>query len=127
MNLTNAYSYCLNQGQRLPTARELGLYVQSLGAQGIGKNAEAGYFHVEGSDSAGNLDGFYFSPQGYQRLTGEARNHWLWSSSVHHEYSAYALGFLYDIGRFADFYRFDDYASCDSSVCFGAVRCVRSQ
>src|SRR4051794_10978038 len=43
MTQTEAVSYCKSQGQRLPTVRELALYAQSLGAQGISETEKVGY------------------------------------------------------------------------------------
>lgn len=82
MNQSDADNYCRNQGQRLPTARELALHSQSLGAQGISETEKYGYYLRQVSDSAGNPDRFYFSHDGYKRPAGELGDNWFWSSSV---------------------------------------------
>jgi len=111
---------CRNEGMRLPTARELALVAQSLGAEGISETKKNGYYLVKGSDSIGNPDHFYFSNKGYKRPAGELGNKWFWSSSVHPVYSnsAYRLngnhGYIYDYNRSNYNYNY-------------AVRCVRSR
>ena len=111
---------CADEGMRLPTARELALVAQSLGAQGISETKKDGYYLVKGSDSAGNPDHFYFSYEGYKRPAGDLGSRWFWSSSVHADYSDYA--YLLD-GYNGDFYY--DYRSYDYLNV--AVHCVRSR
>ena len=118
MNQYDADSYCRNQGQRLPTARELALYSQSLGAQGISETKKDGYYLVKGSDSAGIPDNFYFSSKGYQRPSGDLGSFWFWSSSVHPDFSDNAYVLYGDNGGIdGDRGGFD----------INAVRCVRSR
>src|SRR5258708_7728480 len=65
MDHYDANVYCKKRDQRLPRARELALYAQSLGAEGISQTQKVGYNLVDGSDNAGP-DTFYFSRKGYQ-------------------------------------------------------------
>ena len=111
---------CRNEGMRLPTARELALVAQSLGAEGISETRKDGYRLIRGTDSAGNPDNFYFSYKGYQRPAGDLGNKWFWSSSVHPYVSrdAYVLG-----GNNGDF----GYGPRSYVYNFIAVRCVRSR
>jgi len=116
-----AEKICLDKGMRLPTARELALVSQSLGAQGISKTKKGGYYLVKGSDSAGNPDHFYFSNKGYKRPAGDLGNKWFWSSSVHPDASDNAYGLNGLNGGIAYYY----YRSYD--YVYYAVRCVRSR
>jgi len=115
-----AENICLDKGMRLPTARELALVAQSLGAQGISETKKDGYYLVKGSDSVGNPDRFYFSYKGYKRPAGDLGNKWFWSSSVHPDVSNSAYT-LYGVNGVIDF----DERSYDVSS--NAVRCVRSR
>ncbi len=81
MTQYDADRYCRHQGQRLPTVRELALYAQSLGAQGISEKQKDGYYFVRGMDSLGNPDNFYFSDKGFQS-NSEEDSFLLWSSSI---------------------------------------------
>lgn len=114
---------CEDNGMRLPTARELALVAQSLGAEGISETKKEGYYLVRGSDSAGNPDLFYFSYKGYKRPAGDLGNKWVWSSSVDPDYSNLAFRLNGLNGEF-DFYNrsADNYYNI-----FNAVRCVRSR
>jgi hypothetical protein len=116
MTQYDADNYCRSQGQRLPTARELALYAQSLGAQGISETAKDGYDLVKGSDSAGHPDNFYFSNQGYQPPAGDLGKSWFWSSSLHPDHSDWPYSLKASEGKFEYFYLGFDFA---------AVRCVR--
>lgn len=120
LNQYDADSYCRNQGLRLPTARELGLYAQSLGAEGVSETAKDGYLPVNGLDTAGHPDGFYYSFLHYQRPSGDLESsNAYWSSTIDPEHSnvAYSLnGFM---GVIVGLNR--DFAG------IGAVRCVRSR
>lgn len=110
---------CQDEDMRLPTARELALDAikrEVLPLSAISETKKDGYDLVEGSDSAGNPDYFYFSYKGYERPTGKLGGNWVWSSSVHPDDSD-------------DAYRFDnfdgvideDYRELHIS---NAVRCV---
>ncbi|MGK5083042.1 hypothetical protein WDW37_07025 [Bdellovibrionota bacterium FG-1] len=118
MYQTEADSYCRNQGQRLPTTRELALYAQSRGAQGISETPKFDYDLIKGSDSLGNPDNFYYSNRGYQRPAGDLGSQYFWSSSVTRDdfsFFAYHMGgedALFLIGSGGDNY--------------GSVRCLRS-
>jgi hypothetical protein len=91
----------------LPTARELAVYSQSLGARGIRETAHPGvvtsdttvraeieqmdrdgYYPIYVANSSGQraVD-FYFNSSGYQRPAGDLGNLWFWSSSVHPVFS----------------------------------------
>ena len=95
MTQYDAENYCRNQGERLPTVRELALYAQSLGAQGISETAKAGYYVVKELDGAGSPANFYFNSQGYVRPTGELGNLGsFWSSSVYPGVSDVAYGLI---------------------------------
>lgn len=113
-----AESICRDKGMRLPTARELALVAQSLGAQGISETEKDGYYLVKGSDSAGNPDHFYFSYKGYSRPAGDLGRHVFWSSSVHPVYSIYAYDLDGVFGGIEGVRR--SHVSDD-----GAVRCMR--
>jgi hypothetical protein len=113
MNQYDAESYCRNEGSRLPTARELALESQRLGAQGISETPKDGYYLVKDSDGATNPDHFYFSYKGYERPAGELGDHWFWSSSVSPYYAYLLNGDHGGIGL------------NDRSTPYGAVRCMR--
>lgn len=102
-NLRDADGACRDQGGRLPTARELAVYSQSLGAQGIRETAHPGVgsfaSKVQAEIAQMNRDGyypnyyvannsgdkaidFYFNSSGYQRPAGDLGDYWFWSSSV---------------------------------------------
>lgn len=140
MNQHDAEKYCLAQGSRLPTAKELAKYAQdNHTAKGIHAKAKHlglsvdsdavkaeinqmdrdGYCAIYTKNSSGQkVVDFYFKNGGYQRPAGELGNYFFWSSSVHPDSSnyAYALygvsGHIYDPSR-----SYSDY--------FSAVRCVR--
>jgi hypothetical protein len=114
----DADKHCQALKMRLPTARELALYSQSLGAQGISETEKDGYNLVIGSDSAGNPDHFYFNRTGYKRPAGDLGDYWFWSSSVHPDYSNFADG-LNGYNGGVDYYD----RSYDDD--YSAVRCVR--
>jgi hypothetical protein len=138
MNQYDAERTCREQGTRLPTARELAVYSQSLGARGIRETAHPGVVtsdttvraEIEQMDRDGyppiyvaNSSGqravdFYFNYSGYQRPAGDLGNLWFWSSSVPPDASAYAYLLSGLSGDVAYYYR--SYAG-DLS----AVRCVR--
>jgi hypothetical protein len=103
MNQYDAERTCREQGTRLPTARELAVYSQSLGARGIRETAHPGvvtsdttvraeieqmdrdgYYPIYVANSSGQraVD-FYFNYSGYQRPAGALGNLWFLSSSVH--------------------------------------------
>jgi len=103
MNHYEAEAYCQKQGSRLPTARELGLVSQSLGAKGfreteypnvpINNSREVmlemsrmysdGYGEVYTWNSAGEkVVDFYFGYSGYKRPAGDLGYYAFWSSSV---------------------------------------------
>lgn len=119
LNQYDADSYCRNQGQRLPTARELGLYAQSLGAEGIIETEKDGFLPVNGSDSAGHPDNFYYSFFHYRRAAGDSEANAYWSSSVDPEHSNVALAMNNDMGVILGLNR--EFAG------MGAVRCVQSR
>lgn len=75
---------CRNQGNRLPTIRELALYAQSLGAEGISETPRPGFKLIEGADAIGRADNFYFSAKGYRPPAGELSEYYWWSSSPSH-------------------------------------------
>jgi hypothetical protein len=121
LNQYDADSYCRNQGQRLPTARELALYAQSLGARGVSDTPKVGYELVNGSDSAGHPDNFYFCYLGYKMPPGGVENNMnsFWSSSVDPDHSNVAIALSGYQGVLVGFDR--------SFAGMGAVRCVRSR
>lgn len=110
---------CQDMGMRLPTARELALVSQNLGAQGISETQkDRHYYLVKGSDSAGNPDHFYFSFKGYNPPAGDLGTYTFWTSSVHPTFfhSAYLLDA--SVGVIESIPRGDDFSS-------EAVRCVK--
>jgi len=135
MNQYQAEQYCKDNNSRLPSARELALLSQSLGAKGILDTAfaevsvENGYVVTEISRMWGDgyyaiyrknksyekVVDFYFNDTGYQAPQGEQGNEWIWSSSVHPDgsYDAYSLR-----GRDGSFYH-----STRAHLAY-AVRCV---
>jgi hypothetical protein len=138
MNQYDAERTCREQGTRLPTARELAVYSQSLGARGIRETAHPGVVtsdttvraEIEKMDRDGyypiyvaNRSGqravdFYFNHWGYQRPPGGLGNLWFWSSSAHpfdSDYAYYLDGYDGGIAYVNRSYD-DDY---------GAVSCVR--
>lgn len=138
MNQYDAERACREQGSRLPTARELAVYSQSLGARGIRETAHPGvvrtdstvqaeteqmerdgYYtiYVANASSQPAVD-FYFNYSGYQRPAGDLANYFFWSSSVLPDYSFSAYGLNGGNGFIDDFNRSYD---GDGS----AVRCVR--
>ncbi len=127
MSQFDAVDYCANQGMHLPSARELAQLSQSLGARGIKEDYEfpgpaayynPGYIPVNGKNSDGKIDSFYFDFHGYNRPAGDLGNNWFWSSSVNRYYIGDA--FILD-GRDGDVFRFPQ------SVSHVAVRCVAGQ
>ena len=138
MNQYDAERTCREQGTRLPTARELAVYSQSLGARGIRETAHPGvvmsdttvraeieqmdrdgYYPIYVANSSGQraVD-FYFNYSGYQRPAGDLGNLWFWSSSVHPVYSNDAYNLNGHNGHL--YYGYRSYVGVDS-----AVRCVR--
>ena len=138
MSQFDAERTCRELGARLPTARELAVYSQSLGARGIRETTHPGvvttdstvsaeieqmdrdgYYPISVANSSGRraVD-FYFNNSGYQRPAGDLGNYWFWSSSVHPDYSnsAYLLN---------GFHGYVDYYSRSYASAYGAVRCVR--
>ena len=139
MNQYDADKYCKSIGSRLPTARELALYSQSLGARGILETSysgidsasskvqteitqmdKEGYYPIYTKNSAEKtVVDFYLNYSGYQRPAGDFGNYWFWSSLVHpyYSYNAYDLdGYNGGIGNYN--------RSNDDLI---AVRCVRSR
>ena len=138
MNQYDAERTCREQGTRLPTARELAVYSQSLGARGIRETAHPGvvtsdttvraeieqmdrdgYYPIYVANSSGQraVD-FYFNYSGYQRPAGDLGNLWFWSSSVHPVYSYGAYFVSGSVGGVGNVNR----SSGDDG---SAVRCVR--
>jgi len=96
-----ADEYCLMQGSRLPTIRELAVYAQSLGARGIRETAypeqaltspavkaeneemqNEGYTSRIDKVSRGQVVvDFYFSSTGYKTPPGELGQYSLWSAT----------------------------------------------
>lgn len=138
MSQFDAEQYCRSHGSRLPTARELALVSQSMGALGIRETAHAGVVETDAAVQAEvsqmhyagyypiytmntsnqpSID-FYFSYIGYQRPAGDLGNNFFWTSTVHPDHFdlAYGLsgatGFIYDYDR--------NYSYADR-----AVRCLR--
>lgn len=111
---------CADLGMRLPTARELALVSQSMGAQGISETKKDGYRLIKGSDIYGNPDHFYFSHIGYKTPAGDLGNKWFLSSSVHPDNSKNAYGLMGGNGNI-------DYDSRSSNYHNNAVRCVLSR
>ena len=138
MNQYDAERTCREQGTRLPTARELAVYSQSLGARGIRETAHPGvvmsdttvraeieqmdrdgYYPIYVANSSGQraVD-FYFNYSGYQRPAGDLGKLWFWSSSVRPAYPKYACTLDgYDGGI--------DYYNRSLVYDLSAVRCVR--
>ncbi len=118
-----AEDVCRDRGMRLPTARELALVSQSLGAEGISETKKDGYYLVKGKDRTGNPDHFYFSEKGYKRPAGELGDCWFWSSSVFEVFS----GWKYMLNGYSGGFHIvmdTSYGNGDSPY---AVRCVRSR
>jgi hypothetical protein len=138
MNQYDAERTCREQGTRLPTARELAVYSQSLGARGIRETAHPGvvtsdttvraeieqmdrdgYYPIYVANSSGQIAvDFYFNYSGYQRPAGDLGNLWFWSSSVHPVVSDSAYSLDGDGGYIA-------YVSRSDGTYNSAVRCVR--
>lgn len=79
-----AAKYCLEQGGRLPSAREFAHLVMSFGARGIVEDcgSDSNCYQVRARMLDGSLDQFYFSNAGYQQPTGDLWSYWFWSSSI---------------------------------------------
>ena len=83
----NASKFCRSLGGHLPSAREIALYYQSLGAIGIIEFEDHiesdGSSLIDVTNSDGKHDHFYFNKKGYQPALDNGR-HLLWirSSSV---------------------------------------------
>ena len=112
-----AKKICQDKGMRLPTARELALVSQGLGAQGISETQKDGYYLVKGSDSAGNPDHFYFSFKGYNAPAEDLGYYTFWTSSIHPTFSHSAFLLDASVGVIEPISRGDDFSS-------EAVRCV---
>ena len=121
MNQFDAYWYCQHLGQRLPTARELAIYAQSLGAQGISETAKDGYDLIKGSDTTGYPDHFYFSSKGYHRPAGDTGIRFFWSSSADPILTRVAYGLYSDSGNIGTGNRSDNLHGASS------VRCTQSR
>lgn len=138
MNQYDSEKYCLAQGSRLPTAKELAKESQRLLAKGVHAHAKHlgvsvdsyavnteidqmrrdGYRPIYTKNSSGQkVVDFYFNNSGYERPAGELGNYFFWSSSVHPVYSDYAYGLYGYDGDFVYDSRHISYAYC-------AVRCV---
>ncbi len=104
MNQTDAKQACRAQRARLPSARELGEYSQSLGACGVLSVSEFENFQDNGNChkrlydrirvDAGEdepADEFYFNFSGYQRPAGELGDFRFWTSSAFHSAIAYGI------------------------------------
>lgn len=119
MNQYQAAEYCQSIGSRLPTVRELALYAQSLGADGISDRKEDDdYGTIYTRDIDGNIVvDFYFSFRRYHRPGGDLEDYWYWSSSVHPKYpdEAYLLSGYVGVITYDSRYHDHDYA----------VRCVK--
>ena len=123
MTQYEADSHCRSQGLRLPTARELALYSQSLGAQGVSKTGKDGYWLWKGSID-GKSDKFYFNPSGYQRPKGDLGNYSFWSSTVSSLHNKVWGDFFYALdGASGDLHH--AYPTWGSE--YYAVRCLRSR
>ena len=127
---------CHEQGSRLPTARELAIYSQGLGARGIRETNYPGVVttdalvtaEIEQMQAGGyipivveNAHGqwvvdFYFNLAGYQRPAGDLGNDLFWTSSGRTDVTDLAY---YLTGADSDFiYTYRGYDG-------GAVRCIR--
>lgn len=117
MNQYEAIEYCLSQGLRLPTIRELALYAQSREAHGVRESAREGYYLIESTNANGKPDSFYYTHRGYLQPKGDLGAVAFWSSSLHPRKTH--QGYLlhgYDAVIFSE----------DRTVFGGvAVRCVR--
>jgi hypothetical protein len=123
INQQDAATLCLEKGMRLPTARELALVAQSMGALGISETKRDGYYLIQGTDKEGRPDYFYYSHKGYIRPDIINENsfaaYWMWSSSTHPEDSRYAYRFSGHMGLIS-------YAYPDLENFYDSVRCVVS-
>ena len=77
----NAEKYCFNNGTRAPTARELAMHAESLGAHGISQTPITGSVLIEAIDPDGKEDRFYYSSKGYIQPGGDYGGVVMWSSS----------------------------------------------
>tara|TARA_Y100000590_G_scaffold445177_1_gene576939 strand:- start:1067 stop:1573 length:507 start_codon:yes stop_codon:yes gene_type:complete len=113
-----AIKICSEKGMRLPTVRELALYAESRGAQGISETEKPRHYLIKGSDAEGNSDPFYFSYKGYEPPEGELGEYWFWTSSIPSDYTpvAYLL-----MGKYGDI----TYSVRNYFFRHIAVRCVR--
>lgn len=116
-----AIEVCRERGMRLPTARELAMVAQSLGAEGISERRKDGYRLIKGSDVNGNPDHFYFNYRGYQRPEGDLGRKWFfWSSSVHTHDSSVAYGLYASNGDVYTTYRSYDNKN-DAVLCMQSL------
>lgn len=95
-----AQRICDDKGMRLPTARELALYAQSHGAEGISSYEKEGYYLVRGQHTDGFPDHFYYSPKGFKIPEGEPINAFVWSKSYYHHYTKRSYALYYYAGDF---------------------------
>lgn len=118
MNQGDAINYCANQGQHLPSARELAQLATSMGAAGILETSVGpGYTHlVRARNADGKVDVFYYSYAGYKPPVGDLGNQWFWSSS--REYNDYGFGLYGNYGEIKALTRIHE---------LRAVRCVHGQ
>jgi len=135
-----AESVCRDKGMHLPTARELALVAQSMGAKGIRETShpdkstadpvvkaeisemhEADYHVVyKWNDDNKEVVYFYFNQQGYNP-PDDLKNYLFWSSSVRSNFLDDAYG-LNDENLFLFDYYYRRWPHNDT-----AVRCVQSQ
>jgi hypothetical protein len=119
MNQTDASNYCQNMGSRLPTSRELALWSTQYGAK-VSNTPQNGYYQVQGTDNAGQLDTFYYQVSGYQTPSGRDGEFIYWSSSVVPGDSGYAYGLYGETGNLENVVsRSDDF------IMAYAFRCAR--
>jgi hypothetical protein len=138
MKQYDAERTCRELGTRLPTARELAVYSQSLGARKIRETTHPdvattdstvraeiaqmdrdGYYPIYVANPSGQraVD-FYFNDSGYRRPAGDLGYYWFWSSSVHPDFSNNAY-LLSGFGGGFQYYNRSDYDGV------AEVRCVR--
>ncbi len=120
---------CERQGMRLPTAREVALEGVKIGGAALlevsdyeaGKiplgYAKSDFYKVTTKEEDKSTDQFYYSYEDYVRPTRDLGNHWVWSSSLHSNYSYEAFYFS---GFSGDVYYSNRFNSNDG----GAVRCA---
>lgn len=134
--LSQAKAFCDEHGLHLPTAREVALLAQSLGAKGIletsftdisvkmnevkteilEKKAQGYYPIYKLNSQRQTVVDFYYSEEGYVRPEGDTGKYWFWTYSLQPADKNYAYVLISTNGRITSDYNPVMYAGA-------AVRC----